>query len=142
MVSIQKKLLLVVLVTLILGGSLLLFRHLSSEPEPPQNIVIKMWKRDLRQLDDKLPESWRNVAEVDLNFGDEQTKAFFSNLKAIPLKINAAGDFRLAVTVITAEQELFIFQHNMIHIPSGEMIWELARTYRLKEGAKSLASDL
>lgn len=131
MVVHQRKVYIVVLLTLVVGSSMLLFRHLNSPRGVSQKIIIQKWKRDLRQLEDKLPESWRNIAEIDLNFGDEQTKVFFSDLKTIPLKLNLTGDFKLSITVITADQELFIFQHNMIHIPSGEMIWELARTYSL-----------
>ena len=107
------------------------YKYFEKESRSPKEQIVQMWMDDIHGLAPKLPPSWKSIAEVSLSYGDLETQVFFTNLNKAPVKTNPKGEYRLEVTIISDDQKHFIFQHNMIHKPTNEMLWELGRTYQL-----------
>jgi len=106
----KAKLFQIIFLLAISGVSLLfLLQEISANKKiEPQQKIIDLWTKDLKQLKQKMPDSWQKVSEVEVRFGDESTKSYFTNLKSIPIQLDVDGEYKLVLTVFTAEQKLFI----------------------------------
>lgn len=99
--------------------------------------LAMIWERDLDTLiqQKKLPPTWNNIREVVLIGGTKTAKQWLKEVGS-PVKINAKGNQKLEILVLSWEdegKEGAIVQYNLIDLESGNMTWELGRTFVLKD---------
>lgn len=104
-----------------------------------------LWERDLQTLQEqnKLHPGWSQIREVVLIGGTPTTKKWLKEIGS-PVRINPKGDHRLEVLVLnwTDEgREGAVVQYNLVNLKTGNMIWELGRTFTLKEAPTLQAKD-
>lgn len=104
---------------------------------PEIRLIESVWTRDLHNLHlhQSLPVFWnqiRVIEKIPAN-NDSLAKAWAEKL-AVPVEINPTGDYKLEILIISQNEpstQKILIQHHLIHIPSGNSIWELARTYTI-----------
>lgn len=97
--------------------------------------LLTLWQEDLVNLTHahKLPHGWTSIRDVVVYSGTEKAKAWAKDIK-IPVIKNPSGSYRLEVLLLSWEDGATtgaIVQYNLIELKSGEMVWELGRTYIL-----------
>ena len=97
----------------------------------------KLWQEDLVNLKatKKLPSYWQSIKEVKKISANEDAEAEkWVKSIASPIEINPTGEYRLEILFLSQsenEQEKAVIQLHIIHITSGNSVWELGRTYEL-----------
>jgi hypothetical protein len=104
---------------------------------PSAKVVERIWQEDIDNLSikHKLPPFWGEIrtVEKDPAAGDAEAAHWVKDTVA-PIEINPKGDYKLEVLFLSQKEgvrERAVIQHKMIHIPSGNLVWELDRTYQL-----------
>lgn len=91
-------------------------------------------QKDLAQLTRSkgLPEGIRDLYEIEKIPTDKITRVWSKRLD-LNLPITANGNYKLEVLVLQEQSENLtaILQYHLIHRPSGNSVWELARQYKL-----------
>ncbi len=100
-------------------------------------LIERIWEQDIANLSGlhKLPPTWSEIRVVEKTnaTGDSAAETWARDTSS-PIEINPKGDYKLEVLFISqhdGEHERVVIQHHMIHIPSGNSVWELGRTYQL-----------
>ena len=101
-----------------------------------------IWEKDLNLLIEqkKMPPGWSRIREVALIGGTPKARDWIKKIVS-PVHVIKNGDHRLEVLLLNWEDEGSegaIIQYNLIDLKSGNMTWELGRTYILKEAPKKL----
>ena len=96
-----------------------------------------VWREDIQNLQHahKLPASWDDISQVEKIPGLQDAEAA-SWVKSVssPIQINPSGKYKLEILFLSQNDnghKRAVIQHHMIHIPSGNSVWELGRTYTL-----------
>jgi hypothetical protein len=104
---------------------------------PTAKVVERIWQEDIDNLNTKhkLPPYWSEIrtVEKDPAAGDAEAAHWVKDTVA-PIEINPNGAYKLEVLFLSQKdggRERAVIQHKMIHIPSGNLVWELDRTYQL-----------
>ncbi len=102
----------------------------ASKTEPK---ILKPWKEDLLKLDKSnlLPYEWDSIKKVRVILLDENLHSQLKGLRP-PIRTKKEGSYILEVSFMSHETESIensgklgiITQYNLIHIQTGEMIWE------------------
>ncbi len=104
---------------------------------PTTKTLQRIWEQDIDNLSGhhKLPPSWSEISVVQkINANGDRDAERWARETVSPIEINPKGQYKLEVLFISqksAGHEKVIVQHHMIHIPSGNSVWELGRTYQL-----------
>lgn len=97
-------------------------------------ILNELAQADLAQLSAKksLPTAFRDLYEIEKVPTDPVTTIWADRLD-LDLPVNPKGQYKLEVLVLQEESEHLtaILQYHLIHRPSGNSVWELARQYKL-----------
>lgn len=103
-----------------------------------KNIFInQVWHDDIKRLikSGEIPNAWSKINQIIFIATDPETKELTKYLKA-PVKINKSGEYRLEISVISHQSDLnktqILLQHNIIQNDNDDTIWEINRTYNLK----------
>lgn len=99
----------------------------------------KLWAQDIQNLSlaNKLPPFWNEIRIVEKNseIQDPISKTWAENV-SLPVEINPQGEYKMEILFLSQKNELgqtrAIIQHHIIHVPSNNSVWELARDYSLK----------
>ncbi len=96
-----------------------------------------IWKKDLQKLQfsKSLPKGWLEISEVKYFGGTDKAKKWIPSLKS-PIKINETGKYSLEVLILDWEENGTIgavFQYSLTNKESGNLEWELGRTYILSK---------
>ena len=126
---------LLVLATGFIGyGSAAKIKYAKSSPEVR---LLSLWRKDVQVLEASglLPPPWFQITDIDLIPGDDAARDWASRVSP-PIKVAGQGDYQLRVLLISwvdeAEQEQgALVEYHLIHKPTGNTEWELARTYTL-----------
>ncbi len=105
-----------------------------------------IWEKDLQLLIEqkKMPPGWERIREVALIGGTSTARDWIKKITS-PVKVHKDGDHRLEVLLLDWKDEGnegAIVQYNLIDLKTGNMTWELGRTYVLKEAPKKLQEPL
>ena len=95
----------------------------------------KLWHRDISLLRDKrlLPKEWESISNIEYSAPTPSSHQWLEDTRP-PLSINKNGEYSLEVVITDWKQDEdvhVIIQYNLIHNQSGNMIWELGRTFNL-----------
>lgn len=90
------------------------------------------WAADVRGLESsgKLPESWKQVKEIEVIGGTPETKAWLKRMQ-IPLKANPEGTNKMEVLVVVWEEagkRGAMIQYNIEDIKTRNNLLEIGRT--------------
>lgn len=123
------------LVALVAGALMLTFPSLQAPP-PHKLQLQSLWEDDLKLLRShkKLHKDWEKIKEVEMIGGTPTAKKWVQSLKS-PLKTNPKGLYKLEVLVLSwndQKAEGAIVQYDLIDMKSGNLVWELGRTFQFK----------
>lgn len=96
-----------------------------------------IWKQDIQNLlkAEKLPSYWKDIRLVEkVAARDDLLAESWSKFVSSPVEINPSGEYKLEILFLSQKEgrhERAVIQHHMIHIPTGNSVWELGRTYIL-----------
>lgn len=115
-----------------------IYNYLNFTESSPQKKLEYFWHRDTKTLlkNKKLPKAWNDIKEIDFFGGTKEEKNWIQSIKS-PVPINKKGQHKMEILLLTwKDGERFgaIIQYDIINIKSGNLLWELGRTYILKEG--------
>lgn len=98
----------------------------------------QLWSEDIQTLAaaQKLPPSWSGIRVVEKISGNKDPMSeLWAKTVSSPIEINPNGEYKLEILMLSQKNESgqtrAIIQHHIIHIPSNNSVWELARTYIL-----------
>lgn len=96
---------------------------------------------DLENLSSKglLPKEMNSLAEVELNAGTDNAKSWLKDMR-FPFKVQKEGTHKLEVLLVDwteGPKDGAMLQLNLIEKSSGNMVWELGRTFILKDRESS-----
>ncbi len=98
----------------------------------------RLWTADLINLakDGKLPAQWSEIREIDkiAATGDRLAARWVSDVN-VPIRVNPSGDYKLQILYLSQSKPPHLralIQLTLVHIKTGNSIWELDRTYNLK----------
>lgn len=98
----------------------------------------QVWKKDIQRLieSSEIPQAWNMINKVIFIPTDPATQKLSKRLIA-PVKVNTQGIYRLEVSIISHksdnDQTQILLQHNLVDSENENTIWELNRTYNLKD---------
>lgn len=101
-------------------------------------LIEQLWSKDIERLskNNNLPLFWRDLRIVEKMAPDEDKSAKrWIKTVSIPIEVNPKGSYKLELLFLSQEDdehERVVILHHIIHIPSGNSVWELGRTYSLK----------
>jgi hypothetical protein len=104
---------------------------------PSSKLIERIWQQDISNLNNlhKLPSTWSEIRLVEkVNASGDSSAEVWARDTNSPIEINPKGEYKLEVLFISqhdGKHERVVIQHHMIHIPSGNSVWELGRTYEL-----------
>jgi hypothetical protein len=111
-------------------ASQIIFDDFSSQSQT----LSKLWSEDIENLEAKkiLPPALHDLKEVEWITPDPQAKDWAKHLR-LPFELKKDGQYRLELLVLSQHDGplLAVIQHHLIHIKSGNSVWELGRTYNL-----------
>lgn len=91
-------------------------------------------QKDLAQLSTskRFPEGIRDLYEIEKIPTDKVTRIWAKRLD-LDLPVTKTGNYKLEVLVLQEPSDKLtaILQYHLIHRPSGNSVWELARQYKL-----------
>lgn len=105
---------------------------------PSSAILERVWAQDIQHLleKEKLPSYWNNIRIIEkIPANDDILAAEWVKSVSPPVKVNPDGKYSLEILFLSQKneaEEKAVIQHHIIHIPSGNSVWELGRTYQLK----------
>jgi hypothetical protein len=97
----------------------------------------RVWQEDLHNLAQakKLPSFWFEIRSVEKVAAQEDSTAEDWALNvSTPIEINLNGKYKLEILFLSQNENgvtRAVIQHHIIHIPTGNSVWELGRTYIL-----------
>lgn len=96
-----------------------------------------LWERDIESLKEakKLPESFQNVKEINLNFGSKTAQKWMTAVE-VPVEKKSNGTHRLEVFVdhwSQGKEYGAIIQYQLVNLATNDTEWELGRTLTLGE---------
>lgn len=119
------------------GGLIWLNHSLNGGPdENSESVQIsELWAQDFKKLGKVLARSRapQRIKDVSLVGSDETTQQWIKAGIKSPVPLNPEGDIKLEVLVIqwkSRGRRGCILQQTFIHIPTGNTLFELGRTYR------------
>jgi hypothetical protein len=111
-------------------ASQIIFDDFSSQSQT----LSQLWREDVENLEAKkiLPPAFHNLREIEWVTPDVKSKEWAKFLK-VPFELKPDGEYRLELLVLSQEDGpvLAVIQHHLIHIKTGNSVWELGRTYTL-----------
>ena len=131
----MDKKLVIALILLIIG-----YLGLISVQERQNHASLKLsqlWKMDLAQLSstEALHEGLNQLKSVRLiNAQNDLTAEIWATHLKHPFETNDDGTYHMEVLIISEPYDdgtMALLLHHLIHIPSGNSVWELGRTYKL-----------
>lgn len=128
---------LILIITALFGFGYALWDYQSFQALPPPEKLERLWKNDIRKLKkaQKLHPGWKNIAEIESFAGTDPAKKWLKEIQ-IPIATQVNGDHKLEVLLLSWEDEGKIgavIQYNLVDKKSGNMVWELGRTFILNE---------
>ena len=97
-----------------------------------------LWAEDINNLVEtgKLPKYWDKIRVINKTAptGDKLAIQWSHEVSA-PIQLNPTGDYKLEVFFLSQNESPHLkalVQMNMVHIKTGNSVWELDRTYDLK----------
>ncbi len=91
-------------------------------------------RKDLAQLKDSkaLPDGIKDLYEIE-KIPTDKISRIWSRRLDLDLPTSSSGNYKLEVLVLQVPNEKLtaILQYHLIHRPSGNSVWELARQYKL-----------
>jgi hypothetical protein len=97
----------------------------------------EIWQLDIQNLtaNHKLPSYWNEIRFIEkIAAQGDSTAETWAKTVSSPIEINPNGNYKLEILFLSQEEDgkkRAVIQHHMIHIPSGNSVWELGRTYEL-----------
>lgn len=125
---------------LILSMTLLYFGSIAYVLNQEASAPIKLealFKKDLERLKKAkaLPTGFSTLSEIELHGGTDTAKAWIEEM-AFPFSVDSKGTHKLEVLLVDWREngkEGAMIQMNLIENSSGNMIWELGRTFILRD---------
>lgn len=100
--------------------------------------LSRVWQADIEQLksQNSLPEFWNEIRQVEkLAAQGDTTAMLWVKSVSAPVTIDTKGEFKLEILFLSQKTDSgnlrAVIQHHMIHIPTGNSVWEMSRTYEL-----------
>lgn len=96
------------------------------------------WYKDVENLKsaDRLPQYWNSIRIVEkISANNDVTAAKWAKAVSSPIEINPSGEYKLEILFLSQMDTTppkAVIQYHIIHIPSGNSVWELARIFELK----------
>lgn len=97
----------------------------------------RTWRTDIDNLSfsNKLPPYWKEIRIVEkfAAVNDRLAESWIKNVYP-PIEINPSGKYKLEILYLSEDEnqtQKAIIQHHIIHIPTGNSIWEISRKYDL-----------
>jgi len=94
-----------------------------------------LWEEDIQNLlaQNKLPSTWKKISQVEkiAARNDLIAESWVKTVSA-PIEINPEGEYKLEILFLSQKEnghESAVIQHHLIHIPTGNSVWEIGRTY-------------
>lgn len=120
-------------ILLSLGGA----GFILNQEAPPQYKLEAMLIKDVEKLkhSQMLPEAFQSLSEIELHGGTKEAKAWLQEIR-LPFKATEKGTHTLEVLLVTwseGPKDGAMVQYNLVDNASGNMIWELGRTFILKD---------
>jgi hypothetical protein len=97
-----------------------------------------LWKTDIENLslENKLPLAWRQVRQIEKVAAQNDLVAeLWVKTVSAPIEVNVGGEYKLEILFVSQKEdgsESAMIQHHLIHLPTGNSVWELGRTYQLE----------
>jgi len=97
-----------------------------------------LWTEDINNLAkaEKLPAHWNEIRLIERTAPTADKRATrWTHAVAVPIKVNPNGDYKLDILFVSQDESPHLkalVQMNLIHLQSGNSVWELDRTYDLK----------
>ena len=97
----------------------------------------RLLDEDMERLQAKnlLPKELKSLSAVELNGGTDTAKSWLKDM-AFPFNVKKDGKYLLEVLVVDwteGPKDGALVQLNLVENKSGNMVWELGRTYILKD---------
>lgn len=96
-----------------------------------------IWAKDIKNLvqHNSLPAHWIDIRLIEkVAAQDDPLAENWSKSVSSPIEINPKGDYKLEVLFLSQEENghlRAVIEHHLVHIPTGNTVWELGRTYLL-----------
>jgi hypothetical protein len=98
----------------------------------------EVWHKDIKKLEAEkaLPPGLKNLRNIDWETPDITAKTWKRFVQS-PFLTKESGEYRLELLVLTQNDAgstlTAVIQHHLIHVASGNSVWELGRTYALSK---------
>ncbi|MCB0412334.1 MAG: hypothetical protein KDD22_07400 [Bdellovibrionales bacterium] len=107
--------------------------------------VYFLWERDLKTLEahHKLPNGFFHLREVKLKGATPLTHKWLKKTGS-PLRLDPQGQFSLEVLMLHWMENNtlgVVIQYNLTDLKTGDMVWELGRTFTLPTPTKKPTSS-
>ncbi len=110
---------------------------LKFELASPGQRLGMIWSNDIKSLYEagRLPPGWTDVREILLTPATETAKEWVKDLE-VPIPVKSQGQHKLEILVISWDEGSnfgAIIMHHLLDANTNNTIWELSRTYTLKQ---------
>lgn len=130
----DKKLIIAVILILISYLGITILHDYQTQSAPQLSLL---WKSDISNLSEAqlLHEGLLQLRSVSfISAQNSPIAELWAKHLSHPFQLVDKGEYHLEVLIISEPYEggvMAIFVHHLIHIPSGNSVWELGRTYKL-----------
>jgi predicted negative regulator of RcsB-dependent stress response len=105
-----------------------------------------LWKQDMNLLKSTqhVHKGWNSIKQFEAFSGSEKAKKWLQSLR-VPARKVEQGKYKLEVLLLEFDQDETahaVVQMNLVELESQNMVWELARTYRLNSYFDHLSQEL
>ena len=97
----------------------------------------QLWRSDIKTLriENKLPSYWGHIRQVIKLTAptDNRAQSWLKDV-SLPIDINPEGEYKLEILFVSDFEDghrRALIRHHFIHIPTGNSVWEVSRTYNL-----------
>lgn len=112
---------------------------LKKEASPTEKLEVYIEKDlDLLRESGNLPKEFDSLAKMEVYGGTDQAKIWVNSLR-LPFKLKEGGTHNLEVLVVDWEEgpkDGVMVQYNLVEKKSGNMVWELGRTFILRDDSE------
>lgn len=108
-----------------------------NQEAPPQYKLEALLNEDVLRLKQaqKLPQAFDTLSRVELHGGTQEAKEWLKEIR-LPFHTTTPGTHTLEVLLVTwseGPKDGAMIQYNLVDNASGNMVWELGRTFILKD---------
>lgn len=121
---------------LVFAAGVFVLKKEASAPEKLEMLIEK--DLDLLRQNGSLPKELNSLAKLEVYGGTDQAKVWINNL-SLPFKLAEDGTHDLEVLVVDWEEgtkDGVMVQYNLVDRKSGNMVWELGRTFILRDDSE------